>query len=167
MEPMKPMKLSEAIRLGAMLRPVQEFNVLFDPTSGGTCALGAAAEALGILDLTTRNNYIKGKKVPRAWHWIKRFVECPVCGEWSQRVDDMIAHVNNQHEWTRERIADWVATMEEAQSADAVPKQQPLRPNSPSSASPWRRCRRSETHSGRRWTRSAMLQIGTRTDDGG
>lgn len=42
--PAKVLKLSEAIRIGAKKRP-QCFGILYQ--AGATCALGAAAEALG------------------------------------------------------------------------------------------------------------------------
>lgn len=114
------MRLSEAIRLGAMLRPVQEFHVLFDPATGGSCALGAAAEAIGMLDTSRYGRYLKGKKAPKHWRWLKAPRACPQCRNKYRDTQDVIIHLNNGHKWTRERIADWIETLEQAQSVDAV-----------------------------------------------
>jgi hypothetical protein len=122
------MKLNEAIRLGAMLKP-QSYKDLLDP-GGRTCALGAAVDALGLYrnnadfafelhDLFTRYPFI---------HKASRCPAClPVVGfvrrrlNWEYDVEDVIAHLNDDHEWTRERIADWVATIEPAcDSSDAA-----------------------------------------------
>lgn len=126
------MKFSEAIRLGAMIRP-QAFFTLFDLETQSSCALGAAAEAIGVLDLTAQNRFIENAKtlVPREWKWAKQTVECPECGtDWVSEcflgsdVQGVLVHLNNDHRWTRERIADWVALLEEAhesaQSSAAV-----------------------------------------------
>lgn len=117
------MRLSEAIRLGAMLRP-QEYSVLFDVSTGRSCALGAAAEAIGMLDITETNRFVNGVKAPQAWMWVKRIAACPECGpmfacHYDKRdVQSVIIHLNNQHRWTRERIADWVESIERSQEAD-------------------------------------------------
>lgn len=105
------MKLSEAIRLGAMLRP-QWFGEFNFRTDGNTsCALQAALESIG-----------RGKCLPRmhdeaeeVWPWIKeQVVQCPVCTEDIVRDVSCIigVHLNDRHRWTRDRIADWVATIE-------------------------------------------------------
>jgi hypothetical protein len=105
------MKLSEAIRLGAMLRPQQAFYVQFDEGENATCALGAAAEAAGILDLSVPNGY--SGKAPEAWRpLVMTRSACPACGLRATRVDNQIIHLNNYHRWTREQIADWVETIE-------------------------------------------------------
>lgn len=95
------MKLSEAIRLGSMLHP-QGFEELrsyqYDDLGAvigmKTCALGAAQAAGYWLDdiCITR-------------------LQCPACAtvEW---LDNLIPHLNDDHRWTREAIADWVETLE-------------------------------------------------------
>lgn len=110
--------LSEAIRLGAMLKP-QAFHELYSPTSGGSCALGAAADALGLLD-TEAGGYKSGL-VPESWKWALRPAECPLCGTdfrlapliARREVQAVIVHLNNFHRWTREQIADFVETLEQ------------------------------------------------------
>jgi hypothetical protein len=107
------MRLSEAIRAGARLRRKQAFGVLLD-SAGGTCALGAAADAVGGLDTETRL-YRHGWKAPQEWHsLVKAGAKCPECGTPFKRLDDCIVHMNNVHKLRRNRIADFVATLEAA-----------------------------------------------------
>lgn len=118
------MRLSEAMRLGTMMREKQAFYTLFDPHKNATCALGAAAEAIGILDTTQFNNYIPGARAPREWQRLDEVTaRCPAC-DFSDDVQECIFHLNNHHRWTRERIADWVEVQEQriesALSDDAV-----------------------------------------------
>lgn len=110
------MKLSEAIRLGAMLKP-QEFG---DLNSGGkTCAWGSAYDACGYANIP--------KPFPAAWIWPqKELAVCPECvthggsGGFHGLIDGhtvaghIITHLNDTHRWTRERIADWVEEQERA-----------------------------------------------------
>ena len=100
------MKLSEAIRLGSTLRP-QGFGSFFTLT-GGSCAVGAAAEALGVkVDHLTANLDVLYQELAR------RRVGCPQCdGTVKFPLLPMIGHINDVHCWTRERIADWVESVE-------------------------------------------------------
>lgn len=98
------MRFSEAIRLGATMKP-QTFDRFFDGV--GTCAIGAAYDAIGDLGLDTEE-------------WadaVARFdsVACPECGrdrlailELSGTARNVVTHLNDFHRWTRERIADFV-----------------------------------------------------------
>jgi hypothetical protein len=97
------MKLSEAIRLGAMLKPQGFGGNTTGPMATVTCALGAAYEAA---------------EVAHCWIALSRrfpilmrieWLVCPACDE---RVETPIPHLNDDHRWTREQIADWVATIE-------------------------------------------------------
>lgn len=119
------MELSEAIRVGAERRPRQAFRVLYDAATDATCALGAAADAIGILDTSQSNAWLPGTKAPKAWRWATQLATCPACGDtcWSGEVQSVIIHLNNTHCWTRERIADWVATLERRRrkKAERVP----------------------------------------------
>lgn len=124
------MKLSEAIRLGAMMKP-QAFGALYD--NGATCALGAAGDAMGILD-RNRNDWIPGS-TEKVWWWrpvATAEALCPSCGQrarnsygWitSSTVEDVIVHLNNDHRWTRERIADWVESVEREQESATQPQE--------------------------------------------
>ena len=97
------MKLSEAIRLGAMLHP-QCFGGYYTTDGEGrvhaTCALEAAARA----------GYRDDRTV------LLRPAHCPACGlGWTEALRAVVAHLNDHHMWTREAIADWVATYETAE----------------------------------------------------
>lgn len=111
------MKLSDAIRLGAMLRP-QDYGEL---TGIGSCVLQAAAEAIG--------SYPTYGVALERWDWITTEVGAPLCcpsgcGTISQSPQWMMAsHLNDYHHWTRERIADWVASIE-PQEAPAPAEQE-------------------------------------------
>jgi len=100
------MKLSEAIRLGAMLNP-QGFghNRIYGPDGTKfTCALGAAEEA--------GYNFAGILTGPLVFH---PPIKCPACAcYFYSEVPVMIVHLNDLHRWTREGIADWVATVEPA-----------------------------------------------------
>lgn len=100
-----PMKLSTAIRLGSMLRP-QGFGSYLDHDDR-TCAFGAAFDAIGILmEMATL-------RVDQNWPWCQRMeMECPACRQKQGIVEGLVVHLNDYHQWTRERIADWVATIE-------------------------------------------------------
>jgi hypothetical protein len=123
---MGAMKLSEALRLGAMLRPQQAYGALFNDSNGGTCALGAIADAVGLLD--TENNKYYGpipEPIRSLWRPVANVVcasACPQCGERAFGSDRVIVHLNNEHKWSRERIADWIESIERAQEQCVVPE---------------------------------------------
>lgn len=108
------MRLSEAIRLGSLIRP-QCRGYLFK--DGGSCAWGAAEEAVG----TSYNENLGANYGPvhgafrSEWNWTtKAKATCPGCGE-IRDVDWILSlHLNDRHYWTREQIADWVETQERA-----------------------------------------------------
>jgi hypothetical protein len=116
------MRLSEAIRLGAMLKP-QAFGRYFD--QGRSCAMGAALEARGFC---AASNDFPTQVSEEWWPWTRNGdARCPMlCAawkrDWHERPDcfrAVIAHLNDSHKWTREQIADWVATVEPAETPDA------------------------------------------------
>jgi hypothetical protein len=96
------MRLSEAIRLGALLKP-QGFNDYWDG-DGNSCAIGAAADALGV----------PMERLAALENQHKRVLEqpCPACDRQIQYGESTVTHLNDDHRWTRERIADWVETIE-------------------------------------------------------
>lgn len=110
------MKLSEAIRLGSMMKP-QGFGDFYItpiwksngplgleiPLHEASCALGAALDATD----TDDSDY------PDAWNPLVDFRrQCPQCSTYQEIVWDVIVHLNDDHRWTRERIADWVEQIE-------------------------------------------------------
>lgn len=97
------MKLSEAIRLGSMIRP-QAFGDHF--RGGGSCAMGAAMEAVGMT---------RGSEEPPEWLAMLSATGirgCPVCHAPQNNAIGVSIHLNDWHRWTREQIADWVETIE-------------------------------------------------------
>jgi hypothetical protein len=121
------MKLSEAIREGAKLRP-QAFGRTFLETASGvltSCAIAAALEATGYdplrpLDLNARDLFRETFQS----YWTMPAMPCPhqhkgrrprPCPD-SGQVYGMLLHLNDTHEWSREAIADWVETIEKPSS---------------------------------------------------
>ena len=97
------MRLSEAIRLGAMMSP-QAFRTLF--TRDRACAWGAAMLAVG----ATRERTAGSAR--SRWPWAFTVsVNCPSCRR-SRLVCEVIAHLNDDHRWAREKIGAWVAGIE-------------------------------------------------------
>lgn len=103
------MRLSDAIRLGAMLKPQGRFHILDE--HGRTCALGAALDAVGQLDDSGPSIYALDDKWP--WCTAHDDRECPDCRRGPMpSIHTVIVHLNDDHAWTREQIAEWVATVE-------------------------------------------------------
>lgn len=125
------MKLSEAIRLGAMLKPQGAGSGSAKPHADATCALGAAIESAGLSydhDFTS---------VRERWPFVSAVrLACPlrdertiyqhgmVCHTFfaqSRQLLDLIWHLNDAHGWSRERIADWVESIERQQEPLSQP----------------------------------------------
>lgn len=81
------LKFSEALRIGARLRPQGRYQ-LFDGQR--TCALGAMAEAMGWIPTTGAGDF--GSLPERIKSW-------PLFGDVFKR---------NDTGWSREQIADWL-----------------------------------------------------------
>lgn len=102
-------QLAEAIRSGARRRPDQAFGDYFRGRSA-SCALGAAYEGMYRLpgDMDGRR---PTKDLEQYFECLEGTVRrCPVGG--CRKVISLgalIVHLNDQHEWTREAIAAWVA----------------------------------------------------------
>lgn len=104
------MKLSHAMRLGAMLKP-QCYGHL--STRGSrTCAFGAAFDALGILAEVEETSLVL--TAPGRWPWILTEMCHPVTGRTFAALN-IIVLLNDQSLWTREEIADWVEKVEPAE----------------------------------------------------
>lgn len=111
------MRASEAMRLGATLHK-QAFMSFFNLGCDGetrlrivaTCALGSISAALGATAAEQPELYAE------AYPWIVQDGDqrlCPAeCGGVMGRTDGMIVHLNDDHHWTREQIADWLETVE-------------------------------------------------------
>ena len=116
------MTLSEAIRLGSMLGP--QIRGHFVGPDHSSCALGAAMIAVGYHNrLATRWEL---KVLLKALFPITTsIVRCPSCGAAVRTrclvgyLAGCIVHLNDAHRWTREQIADWVETIEQASTIRA------------------------------------------------
>jgi len=123
------MKLSEAMMLGATLRPQARgsfysrrfFGLFGEKTS---CALGAAYEAGNIqvvgfspgaqtLDSRGSSTSTLAYQVPAEW-WriISATYVCPACPKILVG-SEMIPHLNDHHRWSRQQIAEWVKLIED------------------------------------------------------
>lgn len=99
------MRLSEAIRLGSVLHR-QGFGSFYSILNGEkvTCAAGAAREAIGAHNFDNWLGDVLRTEHPYRCFECNAFITQNLCG--------IIAHLNDAHRWTRERIADWVETVE-------------------------------------------------------
>lgn len=123
------MKLSEAIRLGAMNRPHGRGGLISN--TGQTCAMGAALDAAGLLEQLTSSIYSNGSNYPDPIA-VARFpimalvVDHPACKLYSKRLPlfTVAATLNDVVGWTREEIADWVERIERAQQIETASSEQ-------------------------------------------
>lgn len=130
------MLLSEAMRLGAMMKPGCRGDLEKRNRSGivlRTCALGAALDAIGLMDGRPEEAdfYLDS---PEEWSdLIVAEVGCPamrcrcenrvrgVLERYHGAVTDVIWHLNDEHRWSRTRIADWVKTVEDGLAGESAP----------------------------------------------
>jgi hypothetical protein len=97
-----------------MLKP-QAFGQYDDGV--GTCALGAALDASGHLDDCIGD---VGWFFPLVT--VVDASPCPVFGcDHDANKYSTVPHLNDDHRWTREQIADWVATIEAQHESAAAP----------------------------------------------
>lgn len=117
------MRLSEAIRLGAMIHP-QGFGSRYERDAFSnriiaSCAMGAAYVAVG-------RTHCPANWMPYYEIYLGR---CPgdECSKIWMRGDcfliGLVTHLNDVHRWTRERIADFVA-LHESQEPQIVVEQE-------------------------------------------
>jgi hypothetical protein len=108
------MRLADAIVLGSTLRP-QTFGPMVDKC--GTCAMGAALEAMGLLVMNTEANC---QRILKVWPWLTWKVTppeggwCPHCGKFLGTISmySFIVHLNDRDRVSREKIAEVLADME-------------------------------------------------------
>lgn len=102
-------ELARAIRLGAARRP-QCFGSYFDER-GGSCALGAAYDGMYELPRQAREpGEIVPRHLERLFHCLEDVVKsCPLDCRKRLPLGAMIVHLNDDHGWTRENIAEWLS----------------------------------------------------------
>ena len=108
------MKLSEAIKNGAKIRP-QCYGGLFqiDGSEIKSCALGAALEGAGLYT-PSEEELLASTTLFNAWPELGGG-DC-LCPSKRHPSDDteefhleiLIEHLNDTHRWTREQIAEWL-----------------------------------------------------------
>jgi len=108
------MRLSEAIRLGAMLKPQGRNPRTLDIS----CALFAAADAVGIHYSALYGDFYNPLK--KIFPILNRIVEYP---NPASSLMDAIWNLNDGSAWTREQIADWVEGIEDARDATGSEKE--------------------------------------------
>jgi hypothetical protein len=111
---MAEMRLSEAIRLGAMNRP-QAYGSYFEKETNRTCALGAALDAIGLLALSGGDQQLYVAFPLLNLQGVPSPCGC-VLVIFADTLGGRITHLNDHHHWTRERIADWVESVERAET---------------------------------------------------
>jgi hypothetical protein len=114
------MRLSEAIRWGARRAP-QARHRLHERRTGSTCALGAAAAALGAWDDDLPIDRRSVRERLRELFPVLR----ATLGPGGETVEQAIAGLNDRSAWSRERIASRVAEWERALGFAAAPRSKP------------------------------------------
>lgn len=98
------------MKLGSMIHPQMFGTGYRDDASGnpvGTCGMAAALEAVGVL-----KDY-HPSQFPAEWKALTNAAaSCPECGRETVRVEACIYHLNDCHHWPREKIADWLESVE-------------------------------------------------------
>ncbi len=119
------MLLSEAIMLGSTMG-AQIFGRMTGSVVYGnphaSCALGAAALASGHWQ---DGNVLDGWMHRIEWPWLAIGTPtCPICPNTSASPMHLITHLNDDHRWSREMIADYVATIEPKESQVQTEKEE-------------------------------------------
>jgi hypothetical protein len=111
-------ELAAAIRLGAERRPVQAYGSYFvGPRS--SCALGAAYE--GIYRLPKQAESLRPQRLDRLFDCLENTIRaCPEGCRKRLPLGPLIVHLNDDHLWSRERIATWVAGEDAPQAPSTV-----------------------------------------------
>ena len=118
-------ELASAIRAGASRRPDQAFGDYF-VGSRASCALGAAYEGMYRLA-----NDMSGQRPTRDLTSFFDCLEgtiraCPIEGCKKRLIlSAMIVHLNDHHEWSREKIADWLEESGTTTASAPPPADQP------------------------------------------
>lgn len=117
---------SAAIKDGAKLRPQAAGSRRMQ--GGGSCAILAGFEAMtGSRDIDCDYYMVK-----RAYPYLLNRSECPAdCYRsegYRESLVGVIYHLNDQHEWTREAIADWLYAEEEKLGFVTLDETEALKP---------------------------------------
>jgi hypothetical protein len=112
-------ELAEAIRHGAVTRPDQAFGHYFEGRRA-SCALGAAYE--GMYRLPSNPEGVRPIHLERLFDCLENTLRtCPEGCKKRLALGSMILHLNDDHHWTRESIAQWVAPDPEPEAKTSAP----------------------------------------------
>lgn len=99
-------ELAQAMLDGIARRPEQSFGEYYRGRHS-SCALGAAYE--GLYRLPRNADGIKPRRLDLLFECLDSEVRvCPACGRKRLPLGAIIIHLNDHHQWTRERIAAWL-----------------------------------------------------------
>ena len=99
-------ELAAAIRLGAEKRPLQAYGNYFEGRRS-SCALGAAYE--GMYRLPEQADSLRPRRLDRLFDCLENTIRaCPEGCRKRLPLGPLIVHLNDDHQWSRERIATWV-----------------------------------------------------------
>ena len=101
--------LAEAIRIGIQHRPEQAFGEYFRGRLS-SCALGAVYD--GIYHLPANLDGVHPQRLDQLFECLDFTIRrCPAGCVKRIPLGALIVHLNDDHQWSRERIADWVLTL--------------------------------------------------------
>ena len=110
-------ELATAIRLGAERRPIQAYGSYF-AGARSSCALGAAYE--GMYRLPEQADALRPRRLDRLFDCLENTIRtCPEGCRKRLPLGPLIVHLNDDHQWSRERIATWVGGGDPSTSPDA------------------------------------------------
>src|SRR5262245_58555923 len=113
------LQLAEAILKGALTRPDQAFGDYFVGRRA-SCALGAAYE--GMYRLPAAAEGVRPRHLERLFDCLENTLRtCPEGCRKKLALGAMILHLNDDHHWTREAIAQWVAPPDPPPAESAPP----------------------------------------------
>jgi hypothetical protein len=111
--------LAEAILHGVVGRPEQAFGEYFHGHRA-SCALGAAYDGMYVLPREAGG--LRPIHLERLFDCLEYTLRsCPEGCKKRLALGSMILHLNDDHHWTRERIAQWVAPPPETKPEDKGP----------------------------------------------
>jgi hypothetical protein len=122
------MRLSEAMRLGAMMVPQGRVHRHINSLGNRACSLSEAVKAcaLGHAQLAAGISDINEKYAESLWPILLEKLGYPpgikLC--WDPRLIDAITRLNDSFGWTTNQIADWVESIERAEEAAAQVSQE-------------------------------------------
>jgi len=112
-------ELAEAIRLGARRRPDQAYGSYYEGRRS-SCALGAAYEGMHWLPADAGG--VRPRHLERLFDCLENTIRrCPAGCKKQLPLAAIIVHLNDDHQWTREDIAGWLAGTEGPLAPQAEP----------------------------------------------